>query len=175
MPSDRELLTTLANDLRRLGLNRTADELNDIIAQAARKRWSATVLLEHIVAAELEEKQRRSVESRLKRARLGRFKPLADWDWDWPSALDRPALERILTLDFLDRSENLILVGAHGLGRQCWRRTSPTRPSSPGTPPCSPPLPTCCSTSTGRRPHARSNAGCATTRGPRDWSSTNVE
>ena len=55
MPSDRELLTTLANDLRRLGLNRTADELNDIIAQAARKRWSATVLLEHIVAAELEE------------------------------------------------------------------------------------------------------------------------
>ena len=69
------------------------------------------------VAAELEEKQRRSVESRLKRARLGRFKPLADWDWDWPSALDRPALERILTLDFLDRSENLILVGAHGLGK----------------------------------------------------------
>ena len=29
----------------------------------------------------------------------------------------RPALERILTLDFLDRSENLILVGAHGLGK----------------------------------------------------------
>ena len=117
MPSDRETLTTLANDLRRLGLNRTADELNDIIAQAARKRWSATVLLEHIVAAELEEKQRRSVESRLKRARLGRFKPLADWDWGWPTGLDRPALERILTLDFLDRSENLILVGAHGLGK----------------------------------------------------------
>ena len=117
MPSDRETLTTLANDLRRLGLNRTADELNDIIALAARKRWSATVLLEHIVAAELEEKQRRSVESRLKRARLGRFKPLADWDWNWPTVLDRPALERILTLDFLDRSENLILVGAHGLGK----------------------------------------------------------
>ena len=117
MPSDRETLTTLANDLRRLGLNRTADELNDIIAQAARKRWSATVLLEHIVATELEEKQRRSVESRLKRARLGRFKPLADWDWNWPTLLDRPALERILTLDFLDRSENLILVGAHGLGK----------------------------------------------------------
>ena len=117
MPSDRETLTTLATDLRRLGLNRTADELNDIIAQSTRKRWSATVLLENIVAAELEEKQRRSVESRLKRARLGRFKPLADWDWDWPTALDRPALERILTLDFLDRGDNVILVGAHGLGK----------------------------------------------------------
>ena len=30
---------------------RTADELNDRIAEATRKRWSATVLLKHIVAA----------------------------------------------------------------------------------------------------------------------------
>ncbi len=119
MPSDRKTLTSLATDLRRLGLNRTADELNDIIAQSTRKRWSATVLLENIVAAELEEKQRRSVESRLKRARLGRFKPPADWDWDWdwPTALDRPALERILTLDFLARGENVVILGAQGLGK----------------------------------------------------------
>jgi DNA replication protein DnaC len=117
MPSDRTALTTLATDLRRLGLNRTADELNDHVAEATRKRWSATVLLEHIVAAELEDKQRRSVESRLTRARLGRFKPLADWDWEWPTALDRTTVERILTLDFLHRGENVILVGAQGLGK----------------------------------------------------------
>ena len=118
MPSaDTTTTTTLATDLRRLGFNRTADDLNDLIAQAARKRSSATVLLEHIVAAELEDKQRRSVESRLTRARLGRFKPFADWDWQWPTALDRPALERILTLDFLVRGENVILVGAQGLGK----------------------------------------------------------
>ena len=61
--------------------------------------------------------KRRSVESRLKRARLGRFKPLADWDWDWPTALDRPALERILTLEFLDRGENVVILGAQGLGK----------------------------------------------------------
>ena len=118
MPSaDTTTTTTLAINLRRLGFNRTADDLNDLIAQAARKRSSATVLLEHIVAAELEDKQRRSVESRLTRARLGRFKPFADWDWQWPTALDRPTLERILTLDFLARGENVILVGAQGLGK----------------------------------------------------------
>ena len=105
--------TTLATDLQRLGFNHTADQLNDLIAEATRKRWSATVLLERVVGDELEDKHRRSVESRLKRARLGRFKPLADWDWDWPTALDRAALERILTLDFLDRGENVVLVGAH--------------------------------------------------------------
>ena len=117
MPSDETPPTTLETDLRRLGFNRTADDLNDLVALATRKRWSTTVLLEHIVAAELEDRQRRSVERRLTCARLGRFKPLADWDWNWPTAFDRPALERILTLDFLARGENVILVGAQGLGK----------------------------------------------------------
>ena len=44
MPSDNTPPTTLATDLRRLGLNRTADDLNDRIADATRKRWSPTVL-----------------------------------------------------------------------------------------------------------------------------------
>ena len=115
MPSDDTTTTTkLQTDLRRLGLNYTADQLNDLIALATRKRWSHTVLLEHIVAAELEEKQRRSVESRLKRARLGRFKPPRRLGLgNGPTALDRPALERILTLDFLARGDNVVLVGAH--------------------------------------------------------------
>ena len=117
MPSADTTTTTLQTDLRRLGFNHTADQLNDLIAGATRKRWSATVLLERIVADELDDKHRRSVESRLKRARLGRFKPLADWDWDWPTTVDRSALERILTLDFLDRGDNVVLVGAHGLGK----------------------------------------------------------
>ena len=83
MPSDETPPTTLETNLRRLGFNRTADDLNDLVALATRKRWSTTVLLEHIVAAELEDRQRRSVERRLTCARLGRFKPLADWDWIW--------------------------------------------------------------------------------------------
>ncbi len=109
--------TTLTTELRQLGLNRTADDLDDLIAHATRKRWSPAVLLEHLVAAERQDRQRRSVERRLTCARLGRFKPLADWDWNWPANLDRTALERILSLDFIDRAENVILLGAQGLGK----------------------------------------------------------
>ena len=69
------------------------------------------------VAPLLEDRQRRSVERRLKAARLGRFKPIADWDWDWPTALDRLTLERLLALDFLPHADNVILVGAQGLGK----------------------------------------------------------
>ena len=37
------------------------------------------------------------------------FKSLADWDWNWPTAFERPDLERNLTLDFLTRGETVIL------------------------------------------------------------------
>ena len=58
MPSDATPPTTLQTDLRRLGFTRTADDLNDLVATATRKRWSTTVLLEHIVAAELVQQTR---------------------------------------------------------------------------------------------------------------------
>ena len=117
MPSPDDPTTTLTSNLRRLGCLRTAEDLNDVLARATQHRWSPTVLLEHVVTAELADRQRRSVERRLTAARLGRFKPMADWDWNWPAALDRPALERILTLDFLGGADNIIVVGAQGLGK----------------------------------------------------------
>ena len=159
--------TTLMNDLRRLGLLRTAEDLNDILARATRLRWSPTVLLEHIVTAELEERQRRSIERRLTAARLGRFKPIADWDWNWPTALDRPALERVLALDFLDRAENVILVGAQGLGKTMLAKNIVHQVVLAATAHASSPPRTCCSISTARRPPAPSSAASATTSGPR--------
>lgn len=116
MPSPDDPTTTLTSNLRRLGLLRTAEDLNDLLARATQRRWSPATLLEHVASTELEDRRRRSIERRLKAAHLGRFKPIADWDWNWPTALDRPALERILALDFLARTDNVILVGAQGLG-----------------------------------------------------------
>ena len=36
-----------------------------------------------------QERARRSLERRLRTARIGRFKPLCDFDWDWPKSCDR--------------------------------------------------------------------------------------
>jgi len=48
---------------------------------------------------------------------LDRFKPLAEFEWNWPKKIDRPLIERALTLDFLARGRNLILCGTAGLGK----------------------------------------------------------
>jgi DNA replication protein DnaC len=117
MPSPDPIPTTLSDQLRLLGLGHTATELNDLVARATQKRWSPVVLLEHLAQAELDARTRQRVERRLRDARLGRFKPIADWEWDWPKQIHRPTVERVLTLDFLTKRENVILVAAHGLGK----------------------------------------------------------
>jgi DNA replication protein DnaC len=117
MPSLPTAPTTLSSQLRRLGLTRVADDLNDLLARAAKDRWTPVALLEALATTELEDRARRSLERRFRRARLGRFKPIADFDWAWPKDIDRPLVERVLGLDFLKEAENVVLVGAQGLGK----------------------------------------------------------
>jgi len=107
----------LSEQLRQLGLGHTAADLNDLIARATQKRWSPTVLLEHVVQAELAARLHQRVERRLKDAKLGRYKPVADFEWTWPTYIHRPTVERVFTLDFLAERENVILVAPHGLGK----------------------------------------------------------
>ena len=109
--------TTLTSNLQRLGLPHTAEHLNDLVARATQKRWSPVVLLETLVQAELDERARRRLERQLRAARLGRFKAMADFEWDWPKQLHRPTVERVFSLDFVAKGENVILVAPQGLGK----------------------------------------------------------
>ncbi len=107
----------LPSQLQRLGLALTAQSLEDLLARATSQRWSPRQLLEELARSETADLARRSLERRLAQARLGRFKPLADFDWHWPSKIDRPLIERAFTLDFLADARNFILVGSNGLGK----------------------------------------------------------
>src|SRR5579864_7768645 len=132
MTSPDPIPTTLSDQLRQLGLLHTADELNDLVARATQKRWSPTVLLEQLVKAELDARIRQRVERRLKDARLRRFKMLVDFEWDWPKQIHRPTVDRVFTLDFLAKGENVVFVARTAWGRPCLRRISSIRRSWPG-------------------------------------------
>lgn len=107
----------LAEALREIGLRCFEDSVDDFIARATTARWSAAQILGQIVRAERTERARRSVERHLGRAHLERFKLMCDFDWNWPKAIDREAVERILTLGFIERAENVVLVAPHGVGK----------------------------------------------------------
>jgi DNA replication protein DnaC len=63
------------------------------------------------------ERARRSLKRRLDYARLGAFKPIADFDWSWPTKCDRPLIEELFSLGFLAESSNVVLIGPNGLGK----------------------------------------------------------
>jgi DNA replication protein DnaC len=109
--------TELAEQLHALRLPRTAEDLDDFLARATKGRWSARVVLEELVRQEAAERERRSLERRLGEAKLGRFKPIDEFDWNWPAKIDRPVLERALSGELVRKRENLILVAAQGLGK----------------------------------------------------------
>jgi len=108
---------SLQTHLRELGLPAVANELNDILALATKKRWSHTQLLEHLAQLELKEKAHRSLERRLSRSKIGQFRPMDDFDWSWPKKIDRDLVESCLQLDFLEEPRNVVLVAPHGLGK----------------------------------------------------------
>ena len=107
----------LRSRLRALGLSATADGLDDLVALASKKRWGAIELFEHVATLEEKDRTRRGLERRLKRSRLERFKPMVDYDWNWPKKIDRPLVESVLRLDFIAEPRNVVLVAPQGLGK----------------------------------------------------------
>jgi DNA replication protein DnaC len=98
----------LRDRVKALGLHGLVGYLDQI----ADEPW-----LSRLIEAEERERQRRSLERRMTNAHIGRFRPMADFDWDWPKHIERSAVEELFELQFLDEPANVVLVGSNGLGK----------------------------------------------------------
>ena len=99
---------TLRDRASRLGLIGLLANWEEVSQQP----WLAT-LLEY----EERERGRRSLERRLKNAKLGQFKLMADFDWAWPTEIDRELVNELFELQFISEAANVVLVGSNGVGK----------------------------------------------------------
>ncbi len=81
------------------------------------ERYAGEPWLQSLINAEEEEKDRRSLERRVREAQIGQFKPMSQFNWNWPQKIDREQVEELLTLDFLRKKFNAVLVSTNGLGK----------------------------------------------------------
>ena len=93
--------------LREVGLYGLAAQDHAVLSQP----W-----IERVIDIEDRERKRRSLVRRLANARIGTFKPIADFDWDWPKRIDRALIEELFSLAFVDDATNVVLVGPKGRG-----------------------------------------------------------
>jgi DNA replication protein DnaC len=81
------------------------------------EKVAATPWVAPLIQWEEEQRAIRSLERRLGHAHLGRFKSLADFDWNWPTRCDRAAVEELMGLAFLKEAANAVLIGPNGVGK----------------------------------------------------------
>lgn len=73
--------------------------------------------LEALLSREEAGRHQRSLERRIQNSKIGRFKPMADFDYAWPTQIDREQIDDLFSLCWLDEATNVILVGPNGIGK----------------------------------------------------------
>lgn len=102
--------------------------MSDVLAQRAKalklygllSHWEEVVLeswVKDLIDWEEEVRCERGLQRRMSGAKLGRFKPLSEFDWTWPKSCDRGMIEEWMSLLFVKEAINLILCGPNGVGK----------------------------------------------------------
>ena len=109
----------LRGHLHYLRLEAAAEALPQELERARREKLSHTAFLERLLQIEVEATEARRLAGRLRFASLPAPWTLADFDFDAQPALDRPLVDELATLRFVEEAANLLLVGPPGPGSHC--------------------------------------------------------
>jgi DNA replication protein DnaC len=115
----------LCAQLKQIGLKTIPANLDDFLTRATKAHFSPRLLLEQVAQEETQERSRRSLERRLRRSGIKKFKIMTDFEWSWPKKIEREVIEQALTLDFIREARNFVMVGPNDLATLCF--TSLTR------------------------------------------------
>ena len=92
-------------------------QLETVCEQAAKQEWDYPAFLTEALRLEWQGRHVNGVDSRLRQARLPWVKTLAQFDFSFQPSLDRKLVKTLAGLAFVERGENVILLGPPGVGK----------------------------------------------------------
>jgi DNA replication protein DnaC len=104
-------------DIKELKLKASRLKLHGLLAHWDELKPVDMPRIKILLQWEETERMKRGLERRLSKAHLGRFKPLADFDWQWPEQCDKDAVSDMMQLEFIKEASNIILMGPNGVGK----------------------------------------------------------
>lgn len=111
-------LETATMRLEEMGLSFMAANLESFLADQSRKDGSLLDIVSGLIETEYVPRRERAIKSRLKLSAIPAKKRLDDFDLSWlKGGLSASKLSDLKTLSFIERKENVILLGASGLGK----------------------------------------------------------
>lgn len=114
MKSKTEDLTQI---LRRLSLSFAAQHYETMAQDAARDQLTHVDFLRRLAEGEDAARYERSVQRRIKRARLPVVKTLEQFNWSWPTKINRLQVQELFRLRFIEQNANAVFIGGVGLGK----------------------------------------------------------
>jgi len=109
--------STLHNQLKALRLHTIAQIFEEEALKASKTDLSYTAFLARLVEEELAAKIDRSINAHVQMARLPMVRTLEEFDFAFQPSLSPARLRELAELSFLQRAENILLVGKPGVGK----------------------------------------------------------
>jgi DNA replication protein DnaC len=108
---------TIHHELVDLRLHYLAENLHQFVAQAESAALKTIDIIVRAVELEQLERSQRSIQRRLKEAKLGRFNMIQDFDWNWPKEVECSTIESLFNCDYIKAHQNIVLADPQGLGK----------------------------------------------------------
>jgi DNA replication protein DnaC len=107
----------LTHLLEKMRLDHLALQLDGLCEQAAKRELDYKAFLTEVLSLEYKGRHQRGVDARLKMARLPWVKSIEQFDFAFQPSIDRKLMRDLSTLGFVDRCENVIILGPPGVGK----------------------------------------------------------
>jgi DNA replication protein DnaC len=107
----------LDQTLKYLKLPYMRDQHHELAKQASQKQWSHLDYFEKLADGEAALRRDRSIQRRIRLARLPVIKTLDHFDWTWPKKINRLQVQNLFRLQFIENRSNVIFLGGVGLGK----------------------------------------------------------
>jgi len=88
-----------------------------LATEAAAQHWSHIDYLAHLIEGEAQRREDRSIARRVALARFPVLKTLDQFEWNWPSKINRLQIQNLFRLNFIEERANVIFLGGVGLGK----------------------------------------------------------
>ena len=98
----------LTETLRRLSLTFFAQNYEAMGQEAARDQLGHVEYLRRLAEGEAAARYERSVQRRTKAAHMPVLKTLEQFNWSWPSKINRAQVQDLFRLRFIERSESVV-------------------------------------------------------------------
>lgn len=103
--------------MRRMRMNAMASLYHRSITEHLYQDYTLDDFLSMLIDTEWENRQNRNIESLIQRAGFKQMASASDIDYQAKRGLDKTTFERLLSLNFLQKKENLIITGSSGCGK----------------------------------------------------------